>query len=47
VPQPLDVSRIERHLLERAWTKLRTTTAIVHPCSGGALLAAIEAAAKG
>jgi phosphotransacetylase len=47
VPQPLDVSRIERHLLERARTKPRTTTAIVHPCSRGALLAAIEAAREG
>jgi phosphotransacetylase len=47
VPQQLDVSRIEKHLLERARTKSRITTAIVHPCNRDALLAAIEAAREG
>jgi phosphotransacetylase len=47
VPQQLDVSRIAKHLLERARTKSRITTAIVHPCRRDALLAAIEAAREG
>jgi hypothetical protein len=47
VPEQLDVCRIEKHLLERARTKPRITTAVIHPCSHSALLAAIEAACEG
>jgi hypothetical protein len=47
MPQQLDVSRIEKHLLQCARTKPRITTAIVHPCSHDALLGAIEAAREG
>jgi phosphotransacetylase len=47
MPQQLDVSRIEKHLLDRARTKPRITTAIVHPCSHDSLLGAIEAAREG
>jgi phosphotransacetylase len=47
MPQQLDISRVEKHLLARARTKPRITTAIVHPCSHDALLGAIEAAREG
>ena len=47
MPQQLDVSRIEKHLRDRARTKPRITTAIVHPCSHDSLLGAIEAAREG
>ena len=47
VQQKLDVSRIEKHLLARAKTTSKITTAIVHPWSHDALLGAIEAAREG
>lgn len=47
MPQQLDVSRIEKHLLKRARTKPRIMTAIVHPCSRDALVGAIEAVREG